>query len=221
MFAAWGIGAQASTVFSAPTISFTDLDSSFNGAPVYEENGFAFDPTSFQAGNCSPYATSNDPCIKEVQQTGTVTTMTSLNPGELFTLTSFYFDLQGTGGQNPINQLILSSDKTTAATQLVFQVGQLAPSDAQLYDNYSYSGGVLSGDAYNGTIGNNDSYFAVLSSPLFQDVEYVTWSTYQAQNLRIDDISVAGLAPVPVPAAGWLLVSALGGIGLMRRRRKS
>ena len=39
--------------------------------------------------------------------------------------------------------------------------------------------------------------------------------------LRPSSISLNGISPVPLPAAGFLLMGALGGLGLMRRRRKA
>ena len=39
--------------------------------------------------------------------------------------------------------------------------------------------------------------------------------------LRPSSISLNGVSPVPLPAAGFLLMGALGGLGLMRRRRKA
>lgn len=207
--------AQASTL-PTPTVTFTELDATFNDdANVYSEAGFDFDPTSFQVGNCSPFPTANDPCIKEVQQTGQITTMTS-SSGLPIDLYGFYFDMQGTGNPDSLNQLILSSSKTTEETQFVFQLGQLAPAGSQLYFPYTFEDGVLSGDAYNGVIVNNDSYYVVIDSPLFRGVDFVTWSTRQAQNVRIDDISAA---VIPLPAAGWLLLAGVGGLAAMRRKK--
>jgi len=39
--------------------------------------------------------------------------------------------------------------------------------------------------------------------------------------LRPSSVSLNGISPVPLPAAGFLLLGALGGLGLMRRRRKA
>ncbi|TCP42138.1 VPLPA-CTERM sorting domain-containing protein [Rhodovulum marinum] len=202
------VGSASAVTLPEPTVHFDTLTSSFNGPGAYTENGFDFDPTSFQSGNCSDYPDPSDPCIKEVQQTGVVTTMTR-NGGGTFTLTGFYFDLQGRG-----SELRLVTDKTAAP--LVFAVDALAPSGTQLYDNYQYLP-PLTGSVYNGAIGNNDSYFVMFDLPEFNDVSFVTWSTYQAQNLRIDDILVA---PVPLPAAGWLLLAGAGGVAAMTRRKK-
>lgn len=211
-------GAASAATLPNPTVHFDNLTSGFNGPGAYTESGFDFDPTSFQAGNCSPFPDASDPCIKEVQQSGVVTTMTR-NGGGTFTLTGFYFDLQGTGGQDPINQLIVSSEKS-GLTPLIFQIGQLAPTGTQLYNNYSYAppSGPLTGDIYNGPIGNNVSYFVTIDLPAFQDVASVTWSTFQAQNLRIDDIS-ATVAAVPVPASALLLLGGIGGFAALRRRK--
>jgi uncharacterized protein YegL len=38
---------------------------------------------------------------------------------------------------------------------------------------------------------------------------------------RIVDDTGGGAAPIPLPAAGWLLISALGGLAVMRRRQRA
>lgn len=205
-----------------PLITFSGLTSGYNDPTVpYIEDGFAFNPTSFQGGNCAPGPTPSDPCTKETAQTGVVSTMT-VNGGGLFSLTSFMFDLQGTG-QGP-NQLIVTSSKTTNATKLIFQIDQYAPTGVQLYDHYDWPDGAAStrtvGAVYNGTIVNNDTYLALFDLPEFTDVSFVTFSTYQAQNLRIDDIN-ATLTAVPVPASALLLLAGLGGLAAMRRRKSA
>lgn len=40
-------------------------------------------------------------------------------------------------------------------------------------------------------------------------------------NLRFDDITLAEVAPVPLPAAGILLLAGLGGLAMVRRRRQA
>ncbi len=211
------VAASASTVLPEPTVHFDTLTSDNNdGDPIYVENGYQFDPTSFQAGNCSPFPDAPDPCIKEVQQTGVVSTMTTVS-GNNFSLFGFYFDLQGTGGRDPINQLLVTTNKT-GSSPIIFQVDEPAPAGAQLYENYTFSGGMLTGDLYNGNIVNNDSYYVMLDIPELQDVEFVTFSTFQAQNLRIDDILAA---EIPLPAAGWLMIAGLGGLAALRRKKRT
>lgn len=211
-------GGGLAATLPSPTITFSGLTSDSNGAgaPIYTENGFNFDPTWFQTGNCSPYPNPSDPCIKETQQTGLVTTMTTTVPGRPFSLHGFFFDLQGTGGSQATNELVVSSSKTDATTELVFRINASAPSGTQLYTNYTGT----SGDIYNGNIGNNDPYYATVMSPLFQDVEFVTWRTVSTTNARIDDIS-ASIPPIPLPAAGWMLLVGIGGLAAMRRRWKA
>ncbi len=210
-----GTSVSASVTFPEPTITFSDLK---GGDTTYIENGYKFDPTSFQVGNCSPFPTANDPCIKEVQQSGLVTTMTNI-AGLLFSLNGFYFDMQGTGGQNAVNELRVSTDKT-GASPLIFRLGQLAPTGTQLYFPYTSTGTppAPTGTLYNGLINNNDSYFVTINSDLFRNVKFVTWETTSTANVRIDDISVSA---IPLPAAGWLLLAGIGGLAAARRMKKA
>lgn len=46
-----------------------------------------------------------------------------------------------------------------------------------------------------------------------------TWLRFQIDGLTISAYDPEPLAAVPLPAAGWLLVAALGGLGVMGRRR--
>jgi hypothetical protein len=59
----------------------------------------------------------------------------------------------------------------------------------------------------------------VADATLFSGLSMLTFSTVGPGSVRIDNVSATTVAPVPVPAAGLLLVSALGGLAFMRRRR--
>ena len=65
---------------------------------------------------------------------------------------------------------------------------------------------------------SKNSYHSLLFSDEFANVSSVTFSTGGGGNVRIDDLSAA---PVPLPAAGWLLLGGLGAIGALRRRRRA
>lgn len=71
--------------------------------------------------------------------------------------------------------------------------------------------------------GNNDSgQYVTLSdyANIFTGISYLTLSTGAGGNVRFDDI-LANPAPVPLPAAGLLLLGGLGVLGAVRRRRTS
>ena len=71
--------------------------------------------------------------------------------------------------------------------------------------------------------GNNDGGHTVNTSALssFMDIKYVSFDNVSGNpgNVRVDDLGVTNPAAVPLPAAGLLLIAALGGLGAMRRRK--
>lgn len=68
--------------------------------------------------------------------------------------------------------------------------------------------------------GNNDGgqVFDLAGQANFSGVSSLTFSTNNGGNVRLDNFDIAA---VPLPAAGWLLVGALGALGVARRRRTS
>lgn len=60
--------------------------------------------------------------------------------------------------------------------------------------------------------------FTIDFAGLFDNVSSITFSTVNGGNVRIDDLD-ATPAPVPVPAAIWMLLAGMGGIAAVRRKR--
>ncbi len=164
---------------------------SFDGPNVdpYVEDGFAVDPARIVNGNCD--SLSGRPCLAlNDNETSTVTTLDS----SAFAVSSFWFQLLGQG-----------TDNTLTVT--------------------SSAGGTLSlpVSTYDHNDGGQVFDFTSLSDygTAWSNLVSLTFSTSEGGNVRIDDLELTGggVAPVPVPAAGLLLLTAIGGISVLRRRK--
>lgn len=117
--------------------------------------------------------------------------------GGIFTLSSIWFYLDGQASKKDgLNDLVVTSTGPAASIRL----GQ---------------------DAADGGYDHNKGY-VVDFGDLFKDVTSIIFSSYLGQgNARIDDIVVSSPSPVPLPAAGGLLLAAMAGMGMLRRRRST
>jgi hypothetical protein len=216
----------------ATTIGF---DSALGGNPhgIYEEDGYSFTPNSGTNGNC-PVPT-DAPCLKELTQ-GEITTMTQ-TAGGLFDLLGFDFVLVGSGN-NPNNPNNTSSMIVTGhlnpAVSFEIKLGDALGT----FTNYILT--TVSGVS-TGNVTFNQGYRVSFLNGLFDGVGMVEFTTVETivcdpgskkkcvpgtsggnAQARIDNIVVPDPVeppPVPVPAAGWMLVAGLGGLAALRRRR--
>lgn len=137
-------------------------------------------------------STSGDPCLAlNDNETSVVTTVDS----STFTASSFWFQLLGIGTDNT---LTVSSS----------------------------SGGLL--DLPVSEFGFNDGgqFFDLSALPDFETfwtgITSLTFASSDGGNVRIDDISVTGdVAPIPLPAAAFGLLAALGLLGAAGARRRA
>ena len=113
--------------------------------------------------------------------------------GGTFSLSSFWYELlgRGSGGKKPVTN--------------TFYVA-------------SNLGGLLSFAA--NVVGHNDGGHVVDLSTLalFQNATSLTFSTNGGGNVRLDDLAIAP-APVPLPAAGLMLLAGIGGLASLRKRK--
>ena len=67
---------------------------------------------------------------------------------------------------------------------------------------------------------NNNGGQTVSVAGLFDNVTSISFQNINRGGLRIDDLNVTvpDIAPVPLPAAGWMLFAAIGGMAFWRRR---
>lgn len=66
----------------------------------------------------------------------------------------------------------------------------------------------------------NGDVLDVSSVALFQDITFMSFLTTEG-NARVDDVKGSYTPPVPLPAAGWMLLAGIGGLTAMRRRKKT
>lgn len=172
-----------------------DFDNATLGTHTnYVEDGFAFDKLRVVRAYCTG-APKN--CGSENQFVDSTLTRVG---GGLFDLTSMWISLVA---QTPIT---LVTDRGSVSFGL---------------------GSLIGGQ----TIEANKGYVLDLSSDgLFDNISFlkivdVTLGTPGTGvfkgNLRFDDINVTEVAPVPLPAAGVLLLAGLGGLAMVRRRKQA
>lgn len=166
-------------------------------------------PTKFQSSSLCADAVVTPPtngrCLIEKKQ-GVVTTLTRTTGGA-FTLDDFYFLLtgKGKGGNNSIT--VTGSNGATST----FSLGAV-------FANVSLEHGGAAG----ALVKNNGYVASFLTAPydLFQNVTSVTWTAAKHAQIRLDNIGVHYDTPaVPLPAGGLLLIGALGGLAVLRRRK--
>lgn len=177
---------------SAATVDFTDAQPQGGGA--YSEDGLAFNNIRIVNGNCD--AISGKGC--GAFNNNETSVLTKVGGGE-FSLTSFWYQLlgRGTGG----GKKFVSNTFTVT----------------------SNTGGVLSFMA--DLVGHNDGGHVVDLTllALFQNVTSLTFSSSSGGNVRLDDLAIYSPppAPVPVPAAGLMLLAGIGGLAALRRRKSA
>jgi hypothetical protein len=82
-----------------------------------------------------------------------------------------------------------------------------------------YLGGTLVATSPTLTL-NGSEVPAFLSTGYSGNVDTIVLVSNALDSAVMDNFTYNGTTPVPIPAAGWLLLSALGGVGLMMRRRR-
>lgn len=138
--------------------------------------------------------------------------------GGVFDLLGFYFALIGNGtatqGVQDITVTGLFEDLSTISR--TFSLNALL---ASFIDTP-----VAGADDPGATaILKNDGYFVTIANGLFNNVVEVNWSTnskgVKSANARLDNVLVSDPSPVPLPAAGWMLLAGIAAMGVMKRRK--
>jgi hypothetical protein len=167
-------------------------DAQPQGGGFYSEEGLSFDDIRIVNGNCDAFSGKGCGAFNDNE----TSVLTKVGGGE-FTLTSFWYQLLGRGSGGGRN--FVSNTFTVT----------------------SNFGGVLNFVA--DVVGHNDGGHVVDLTllALFQNVTSLTFSTNGGGNVRLDDLAIAEPSPVPLPAAGLMLLAGLGGLASLRRRKSA
>lgn len=160
------------------------------GSGLYSEDGLSFNSIRIVNGNCN--ALSGKGCGAFNKNEKSVLTKVG---GGTFSLTSFWYELLGLGG------------------------GGKKDFVSNTFTVKSDNGGVLNFMA--GLVGHNNGGHRVdlTALALFQNVSSLTFSTNGGGNVRLDDLAISEPSPVPVPAAGLMLLAGIGGLASLRKRK--
>lgn len=193
----------ASSVSAATVTAFAGVSPDALDLNVLDENGgvtgdFLFAPinttTGSGSGNCGGTCLQFNP-----NQT---TTMTTNPAGGTFNLTSLSFILDGQNAELGVFNLSFGAPGTVIISVAV-------------------------ADTIDGTTIAHNNWYDLNFEGAADGVTSILFDNLGQGNLRIGNIvasveTTETIAPIPLPAAGWLLVTALGGLGAagLRRRRK-
>jgi hypothetical protein len=178
---------------------------------VYYAGGFQYDPYNPMNGHCY-----TDPCDKEAGGQNLVGELSRTSEPYTFDLLGFYFNLQGAGGK-AINFLTVAAfDGDVLRGSVDFVLGSLLSGYSNDYSLVRVNEGAGQCD-YAVYICDVTGYSVSIFSSLFEGVTSVRFIASENANARIDDLS---MSVVPLPAGGLLLLSALGGLGLVRPRKR-
>lgn len=165
-------------------------DAQPQGGGIYAEDGLSFDDIRIVNGNCDAISGKGCGAFNDNE----TSVLTQIGGGE-FTLTSFWYQLLGKGRGGKKNFV---TNTFTVTSNL---------------------GGILNFAA--NLVGHNDGGHVVdlTTLNLFQNVTSLTFSTNGGGNVRLDDLAIDGPSPVPLPAAGLMLLAGLGGLAALRKRK--
>ncbi len=247
-FLGLAVGALATTLLvgvnvgNAATIITHDFDDASNGQSSYTKDGYTYAPTNYNSSSSCYTAVvvgpGNGSCFLEVTN-GTPTSLT--RSSNAFDLLAFYFNFQGTAPNTldlyGFTSGILNVPDTTTPNWSVTTTIALGSSydgtgDFTIYEEDDFI------TAYTSDLKKGDGYFALFNSNFFDGVTQFVWEAAENKQIRVDCVSTstdganitasqlggctgATTAPVPLPAAGFLLIGALGGLGVAVRRRRN
>ncbi|MFV2002009.1 MAG: VPLPA-CTERM sorting domain-containing protein [Paracoccaceae bacterium] len=225
------LGAAAAIVLvsgaaNALTINFDDPGDggvlSGGNPKTYTVQGYQLTPVKLQNGLCA-----DSKCAIENGQTN-LPTLTRLDGGA-FNLESFYFLNTGNGqdSDNFVSVQGLTGNETDGFVQksgayMEFRLDDLLASflpGASV--NYAIGGSDPACTFLNTlNICKNTGYTVSFLAGLFDDITKVTWFSAGDAQARLDDIVVTQVAVVPLPAGVILLVTGIGGLGAVSRKRR-
>lgn len=84
---------------------------------------------------------------------------------------------------------------------------------------YDSMGTILNTATYSDPPYDHNTGYTIDFAGLFDDVFSVSYTNIGTGNVRVDDINASPVAPVPLPAAGALLLAGVIGLSLFGRRR--